>query len=279
VLVFVIALKSREISHSWDLMSRLVERCLRSICNQSCDHFEVVLVCNQRPHVSFENDKIHYVEVDYPIPKGLPEERERLKGYEHTASLDIARKNADKTKKLLKGIEFAQRFNPTHIMVVDADDCVSRHLAQFVQDHAQDDGWYMNEGYMYREGSKYVYIKVSHFNHVSGTSFIIRSPLYSLLFQGEENYQCAVERLAGAMVKPLPFRGAVYSMLNGENILMSAQTFTQMRRQVIGSVPRLVERLRRYRLWWLTPSIRQEFGLYAVTADRVRVPESTTVTS
>ena len=81
------------------------------------------------------------------------------------------------------------------------------------------------------------------------------------------------------MVKPLPFKGAVYSILNGENILMSAQTFTQMRRQVIGSVRRLVEGLRRYRLWWLTPSIRHEFGLYAVEAERLPVSESRAVTS
>ena len=182
MLVFVIALKSREMSQSWDLVSRLAERCLRSICNQSCDQFRVVLVCNQRPHVSFENDKIHYVEVDYPIPNVLPEERNGLKGYEYAASLDIARKNADKSKKLLKGIEFAKRFDPTHIMVVDADDCVSRHLAQFVLDHAQDDGWYINEGYMYREGSKDIYVKVSQFNHVAGprSSFDLRWPHYCL---------------------------------------------------------------------------------------------------
>jgi len=278
--VFVIALKSREISQSWELVSRLAERCLRSVCNQSCDDFEVILVCNQRPHVSFESDKIHYVEVDYPVPEVLPEERARLRGYERIVSLDIARKNADKTRKLLKGIEFARRFNPTHVMVVDADDCVSCRLARFVKDHPHDDGWYMNEGYMYREGSKFVYINVKQFNHVSGTSFVIRYPLYPLLFHGEENYQCAVDGFPGTNVKPLPFKGALYSMLNGENILMSADTFTQMRRQILGSIPRLLERIRRYRVGRLTPSIEQEFGLYPVTADeRAYVSAPTSATS
>lgn len=271
MLVFVIALKSKEISQSWDLVSGLIERCLKSICNQTSSAFEVVVVCNERPDIEFTHPKIHYLDVNFPPPMILPEERERLVGYEHIHSLDIARKNKDKAQKQLKGIEYAAQFNPTHIMIVDADDCVSCHLAQFVAQHPDNDGWYINKGYMYREGSNYIFVNVKRFHHVSGTSFIIRYPLHRLLFQGDYHYHCSVDNLPGANIQPLPFKGALYSMLNGENILMSANTFSQMRSQILTSVPRFLEKLTRYRVWWLTQSVIQEFGLYSV---RSRVQQS-----
>jgi hypothetical protein len=264
MLVFVIPLKSKATSNSWGLVSRLLERALRSICNQTSPLFEIVVVCNERPDIDFQHPKIHYVDVNFPPPEPLPEERSQLVGYEHIMSADIARKNVDKAKRLLKGIEFAAQFKPTHIMVVDADDCVSCHLAEFVAQHPHDDGWFMNKGYMYKEGSPYLYINVKRFHHVSGTSFIIRYPLYPQVFLGDSHYYPCRDDFPGTNIQPLPFKGALYSMLNGENILMSINTFSQMRHQIFTSLPKFLEKLTRYRIWWLTPSIIREFGLYSV---------------
>ncbi len=264
MLVFVVPLKSKKIAKSWPLVSRLIERCLKSICNQTSNCFEIVVVCNERPEIDFIHPKVHYLDVDFPPPQILHEEREKLTGYEHIHSRDIALKNVDKAKKILKGIEYAAQFNPTHIMVVDADDCVSCRLADFVRQHPQDDGWYMNKGYMYREDSKYVYINVKRFHHVSGTSFIIRYPLHRIIFQGDSHYHPSMDEFPGTNIKPLPFNGALYSMLNGENILMSNNTFSQMRYQIFSSIPRFMEKLMRYRIWWLTTDVIREFGLYSV---------------
>lgn len=264
MLVFVVPLKSQQVSTDWELVSRLLERTLKSICNQTSSQFEVVVVCNERPEILFTHPKIHYVEVDFPPPVVLSEEQARLVGYEHVHSQTLANKHKDQAQKQLKGIEYAARFNPTHVMMVDADDCISCHLAEFVSKHPDHDAWCFQKGYIYREGSRFVYIKNSRFNHVCGTSYIIRYPLHQLLFQGDYNYHCSVDELPNANVKPLPFKGALYSMLNGENILMSASTFTQMRFQVLRNIPKLIDRLMRYRVWWLTDKMIQEFGLYPI---------------
>lgn len=49
MLIFVLPLQSPQASRGWQLVSRLCERTLRSICQQTLDHFRVILVCNERP--------------------------------------------------------------------------------------------------------------------------------------------------------------------------------------------------------------------------------------
>jgi hypothetical protein len=264
MLIFIIPVKSQEITKSWELLSRLLERTLRSICNQTSPSFQAVVVCNQQPNIQFTHPNIHYVKVDFPAPQPIPQDRQETTGYGYIRSLDIANKNADKSRKILTGIEFAAKLNPSHIMVVDADDCVSCRLAEFVQQNPNHDGWVMRKGYMYREGSKILYVNIKRFNHVSGTSVIIKNDLHHALFENPELYFCSFDNLPGVNMQALPFAGALYSMLNGENILMSNQTFTQMRGQILSSMPALVQKFFRYRIRFLNESIIKEFGLYDV---------------
>jgi hypothetical protein len=264
MLAFIIPVKSKEITNSWELLSRLLERTLKSICNQTSPSFHVVVVCSQKPDVSYIHPNIHYLTVDFPAPKPIQEDRGEKIGYEHISSLDIANKNADKSRKLLAGISYAAQFKPSHIMAVDADDCVSCHLADFVAKHPTQDGWVMRTGYMYREGSRFLYVNIKRFNHVSGTSVIIKYDLHPLLFENPDFYYCSFDVLPAANVVPLPFLGALYSMLNGENILMSNQTFNQMQGQILKSIPHLIQKLMRYRMCLLSQSVVKEFGLYDV---------------
>jgi hypothetical protein len=269
MLTFIIPVKSKTITRSWDLLSRLLERTLKSICRQTSSRFSVVVVCNERPDIQFTHPNIYYLEVDFPAPVPVPKNFENRQGYEYIHSLDIARKNADKARKILAGVDFVKsdfpwELKPTHLMIVDADDCVSCRLAAFVEQHPNADGWVMRRGYMYREGGKILYVNLRRFNHVSGTSIIVRTDLYHALFENPEFYFCSFDQLPGIDMRPLPFPGALYSMMNGENILMSAQTFDQMQGQILSSIPALVQKLFRYRVKLLDRSVIQEFGLYDV---------------
>jgi hypothetical protein len=265
MLIFIIPVKSREITNSWELLSRLLERTLKSVCNQTFPDFQAVVVCNQKPNIQFTHSNIHYVEVDFPPPRPIIQDRESMVGYDYIYSLDIANQNADKSRKILTGIDFASRFKPSHIMVVDADDCVSCRLAEFVHRNPRHDGWVMRKGYMYREGSNILYVNIKRFNHVSGTSVIIKNELHQALFENPELYFCSFDNLPGINMQTLPFIGALYSMLNGENILMSNQTFTRMQGQILSSIPALVQKFFRYRIRFLNQSIVKEFGLYDVS--------------
>ena len=218
--------------------------------------------------ISFHHPHVDYVEVDFPPP--IPDQTEvRSTGYEYSLSKEIARKNADKARKIRIGLDHAQRYQPTHSMVVDADDCVSRRLAEFVEQHSQGSGWYFKKGYFFTEGSRFLYLNRRNFNVVCGTSVVIAYHLRNLLFANPDFYQHAfLEPPDGVL--PLPFVGAVYSMANGDNIYMSPDIRNQIYATLLGRVFStrifsVVGKVTSYWPWLLTNSLRAEYGLYKLT--------------
>ena len=97
MLVFIIPLKSKRGSRSWSTVSDLFERTLKSVCNQTSPNFKVVVVCHEKPLVSFEHENIEYITVDFEPPEltGDPIE-------------DLAAKENDQAKKLWVGSIYAR---------------------------------------------------------------------------------------------------------------------------------------------------------------------------
>ena len=61
----------------------------------------------------------------------------------------------DQVRKIFMGLNYAAQFKPSHVMLVDADDCVSQKLASFVDHNPQSNGWFINRGFLYKNGSKF----------------------------------------------------------------------------------------------------------------------------
>lgn len=102
MLVFIIPVKSKKIANSWERVSKLVERCLKSACNQTSPIFRAVVVCNEKPDIQFQHPHIHYVEVDFPPPIYKPTEKEVLESYDYNAfSPELEMRNANKARKIL----------------------------------------------------------------------------------------------------------------------------------------------------------------------------------
>ncbi len=252
MLVFVIPLKSAKISKSWDLVCQLFERCVKSACNQTSSDFRVIVVCNEKPEIRFNHPKITYIEGDFPLP-----EPGKVPGL------------MDRGRKVLTGLVHAKDSNPSYAMIVDADDCVSNQLAEFASRHPQGNGWFVDKGYVYNEGGKFVYLRKKAFNRWCGTCHIINYNLYKLSVstQGDDPYfyqfygnhkeiKAAMDE-SGTPLQPLPFAGVVYTVGNGEN--MSQKNFSKVHNPGANFVARLADSLN-YRP--LTQSMRQEFCLY-----------------
>jgi len=215
MLVFIIPIKSPQISSSWELVSKLFERCVKSICNQTSTEFRVVVICNQRPETEFKHPHIIYIEVDFPVPTWS----------DHT---DFTSRELDKSRKIFTALLYARQLNPSHIMFVDADDCVSKHLAEFVGHNLECSGWVIDKGYEYHDGSRFIYRKKNRFHLKCGTAHVIRFDLVN----PPENltpddiawdyfyHQSIADTLDGRGVPLtyLPFEGAVYITENKENI-------------------------------------------------------------
>ena len=255
MLVFIIPVKSPLISSDWSLCSRLFERCLKSVCNQTSVNFRVVVVCNEKPQTTFGSPHVEYLTVDFLPP--ISEKVSPLIGLESP-------KEADKAKKILVGIAHAKQLNPSHIMVVDADDCINQNIAKFVEENLGCDGWYIKKGYIYKEGKKYIYLNSKNFNDLCGTSIIIKYELAELLMNEGKYYEHNATTLKnGTKLQVLPLIGGIYSVENQENYRMTPTAIKALSNNFYQrGLAYWLEKISKYRICFLTNSIRQEFALY-----------------
>jgi len=247
MLVFVIPLKSVKFSQSWERVCALFERTLKSVCSQTSSNFRVIVVCNEKPSIDFNHPHIEYIQVDFPEAK---------------ESEIINIKCTDKGRKLLRGLIEAKKFNPSHTMAIDADDCISNKIAEFVNHNPSHPGWFVEKGYKYIEGQQVIYVKRRNFNRMCGSCNIIRYDLNNLPENPEYNrgygyYKLLIDhervqpfmKEQGTPLSRLPFPGAIYILGTGDNIYGNTErlSFTIFSRKP------------------LNQSLRDEFGLYPLT--------------
>ncbi len=258
MLVFIIPIKSAQVSKSWEQVSCLFERCLRSVCAQTSEQFHVIAVCHERPAIHYSHPAVTYVEVDYPLVPTT------------TGNTQLRYKRHDKCRKIWAGLRAAEPFDPDHVMFVDADDLVSNRLAAHSLQAKSAPGWYVESGYEYQNGHNFVFLR-RDFHLLSGTSNIVQYPLLAperkltfdevgWRFLWHQNIVELMQERSTPLA-PLPFPGAVYIVDNGENIWSQTalrQTPGDRLKAATMQVSKLYKRLRAQSI---TPSMRNEFGL------------------
>lgn len=252
MLVFVVPLKSARSSRSWSCTTKLVTRTLASACNQDCPDFRVILVCTDALKLPFHDPRIEILPVELPEPD---------------SSLDAHRQ--DKGQKVLRGLLKAVDSQATHVMVLDADDCVSRRLAGHIAANPAANGWYLRRGYFHQEGRKTVHLARWRFHQWCGSSHILRPELLDLPDRPIADWYLTHGPIVRTMEErdrpllPLPFPGAVYNVGHGENlndwgpILWPSNSFLRLIRSVLWYRP-------------LTECLRTEFGVYPLDRDNPR---------
>lgn len=225
----------------------MCERTIRSACAQSCPDFRVIVVCNEVPRIEFEHRNLELESIETcQIP-----DSHRLKVL-------------DKGKKLFVGFQKASAYEPSHIMMLDADDCVSNRLAGLVAQNSNSNGWYFKQGYFHNQHQTLIHVEKHNFYQWCGSSCILRAE--NLALSGTEieetrvRHRFIVDQMAaqGTPLQPLPFAGAVYNLSHGENFNDYAPIIWPKKR-----LRRIYRRVRHHRK--LTPEIRSEFGLYDIT--------------
>jgi len=266
MLVFIIPLRSAQVSRSWEQVCALLERTLKSVCNQTCSDFRVLVVCHEKPDIEFTHPNTTYVCVDFPAP---------IETAGRADNQAVIKKDTDKNRKLFLGLVQSQSLNPSHIMLVDSDDLVSRNLAEFVRNNSQSNGWFVNQGYEYEEGTDVVKLRRKNLHQRTGTSHIIRFEALKADFGKDLSeidhrylaHQSIVAWMASREnpLAPLPFAGSVYTTDNGENIWAQKGNFFQ-RKSTLKSLVRFYGgKLYKFLITQpLTESLRDEFGLYTI---------------
>ena len=261
-VVFIVPIKSSQISSNWAVFSILVERALKSICQQTSDNFKVVAVCHEIPEIQFSHPNLEYLPVDFEPP--TPENIEKMQTEEYRNGA----KEADKAKKIMAGVEYAKRYNPEYIMVADADDCINKNLVSFVEKQNGDAvGWYFKKGYIYNEGSNLIFLNKNSFNILCGTCIIVKAEYIGLLLEESPLplYNHDFMTLEGdKKLSPLPFVGAIYSIGNTENYCSTPEAVKKMNSYSIfkkGFFENIVRKATKYRVKLVNEKFRSKFGL------------------
>ena len=138
MITFITSLRHPETANNYIRVEQLFELCARSVCSQTHNDIRFIVVCNQTPNIGFEDPRIQYAEVDFPIPRKL-EENPR----------PTSHKNLDKGLKILLGTWLSLEYSPKYIFIVDADDWLDRHVADYVDEHdEQQGGFVVDRSYM-----------------------------------------------------------------------------------------------------------------------------------
>ncbi|HEX4085518.1 MAG TPA: hypothetical protein VHY22_11440 [Chthoniobacteraceae bacterium] len=246
MLVFIVPLQSPQVSVDWRRVSTLCEQTLRSICAQAGGEFRVFLVCNEAPAMDFTHPALTIIEEPFPIPGRNTDAR-----------------MFDKHQKIKRGLLAARGLAPCHVMVVDADDCVSRGLAAWCERRPGHPGWYLRQGYVYHTGSRWMH-RWNDFDLLCGSTAIIRcedADFPRTMSDPKENFIVVdtghwefrnPQRTQGRILEPLPFPGAVYFTATGEN-------YTGINLRGWQGRKLLMQKLLSARL--LTRRMREEFGI------------------
>ncbi|MGD1921616.1 MAG: hypothetical protein ACFCAD_23620, partial [Pleurocapsa sp.] len=159
-----------------------------------------------------------------------------------------------------------------HVMFVDADDCISNRIVDFVnQQDSNCNGWYCDQGYEYEEGKDTIFLRQQNFNLKCGTSYIFRFDLvfpqwveFEEITRDYQRHQMFGKYLAekGSPLSSLPFPASVYMTDNQENIWLQKSFFTQKDRPIKEQMKFIVgDFYKKIKSQKLSNNIKQEFGI------------------
>jgi len=255
-VTFVVSVKDPERVRNPGVYRSLVSRMVASIRNQGDRRWLLYLDGRSVPvELPRDDGRVQQVAVDFPVP-----------GNERMAM------NWNKTLKLRAGFERAQQTDARYCMFLDSDDCVRSDLVAFLlKASPRDPGWFLNEGFVYREGSSVAWRKTRDFHGVCGSSVILQQEkagrfLDRFFAEGKPFCNLASPVLAHlGQLQPLPFPGVVYSVMNGDNIFMTQGKAAALR----GKRPMFryyARKLGYYRPAPCTPAFRRRFSLTRIAA-------------
>ena len=251
MLVFIVPLQSPQASTDWRRVSSLAQRTIGSLLAQQHPAFHVVLVCNEPPIGCPSDSRLQILQRSFPAPE--------VSIWENRMS--------DKWRKVRVGLVGMRDVAPCHLMVVDADDCVSNRLAGFSAASPDSVGWVFERGWMHDEGSSLIYLRRREFDAICGTSSIVHVNRDELPVNEEggreDNFVLKSGHTKirtymmdrGTPLQRLPFVGAVYNLGTGEN-------HTSFSLKAWRSKRVMLQKALSYRL--LTSRIREEFTLFTI---------------
>jgi len=213
LLTFIIPVRHQNNARDWGQLKANLAQTVASISSQTHDDWRGIIVANEGADLPDLPERFEAVHVGFP-----PNDLHEMGGADLEAVYEAFR--ADKGRPVLAGMLAAR--DSRIFMIVDDDDFVSARIVRHVSENSDAYGWTIDRGYIWDDGGRLL-LGYDEFNHLCGTSLIVRSDLYGLPERFEEASLDWIKSLLGSHVRiagilakrgtpltPLPFRGAVY---------------------------------------------------------------------
>lgn len=224
MIAFVIPFRSKATSDNWPLHSSLLLRTLNSLLNQTDKNFLVILVYTDLPDFRLDHENLVWLQFPYDFlkVKDIDDYESYAKPYFSTEI--FAEYGMDQARKSTYGCKLAKEMGSEYIMSVDADDLVSNKMAKFVNlnSSSSNPGWYVNKGYVFVEGTKYIYRYPKNLNSFCGSTYIVRADLVSIpdfksrnlldynFFSGHVWLKERLKQYHNAVLLPFPLYAIIY---------------------------------------------------------------------
>ena len=178
MVTFIICVKHYKNCHSYETTWKLLENTLVSVCNQTDENFNVIVVSNKTlddfsNHPKIKNVK--FIEVDWDPPSSS-DSWQINKQVRFQVGANQIRK--DRGTKYILALSQVQRVNNEnhYVMFVDADDFIHKKLAEYVN-NSDKDFLKIVKGYKLGKWNTFKFMHKFKFNDVCGTCNITKVEL------------------------------------------------------------------------------------------------------
>lgn len=163
----------------WSETLDLLTRTIGSILHQSYTEWNVYVIYTDEPSERQQDRRVVYAPFPYEF-----ENWNQLKNKQHLIGLMKSEQKAvrrwDKARKICYGAKLAKEAGCDYIMAVDSDDLLSNQFLEKLVNSTTDTtcaGWYLNAGYLYKEGSSTLVRVPNNMYKLNGSTNILRSDL------------------------------------------------------------------------------------------------------
>lgn len=219
---FIVPIKPKRFSTNWQKETRLLERTLGAMLNQTDTGFKIFIPYTDKPEISFEHPAITWIPFEMPFveTKEIVDFESKVKRW--MPDPVYVSKMFDKGRKIMLACKYAKEAGCNFMMPVDSDDLISNKLAAFVNNSPADSvGWVLRKGFMHLE-SLNILIKKKDIFKVNGSTNIINAsyvpdPDFSSryyydfnFFEGHGYLPLRMQEMYNKQQSDLPFVGVVY---------------------------------------------------------------------
>lgn len=212
-ITFIIPVRHQENSNNWARLKLNLKQTIKSIAAQTNDNWQAIIVANHEADLPELPDRFKVSYVDFPPNKFYSKDGIDMNLFHEAVRLD-------KGKRVLHGM--LQSEETDYFMVVDDDDLISNNLVEFAAKNNNQNGWRVDNGYVWEDNGKLLLIH-NDFSNYCGTSLIIKKQLYQLPARFNDASEDYIKTMLGSHVKisnilaaqgspltRLPFLGAIY---------------------------------------------------------------------